>query len=346
MRVTGSKSNLLAECQWFARPEAEWVYTSSPAAERGTAFHSLIAGYITTGTVPTAMTEDLAALFAAAKRWVDDYGRSRLRAEVKFAWEPKTDTAWELTGAERDYAEARGGFAATGDLLSISKPARTGYLADWKTGDGTGATPQLRALALMLARAHDLDTVTVEALEVTAAGVVSVCRETLDAFALATVAGELAEYIAAIPTAEPTPGPHCSEMCCPARTTCPVTKAATAELVPVAGLARHTMTTAITGPDHAAWMLDRIRLVEGACKAIKEAIKEACPPGGWTLEDGSVLREGTRDVPRFDKQRALDLARAKGATEEEIAACTYVFTESSGLRLSKPAKEKKRGKAA
>ena len=346
MRVTGSKSNLLAECQWFARPEAEWVYTSSPAAARGTLFHSLIAGYIATGVVPAVMTADMAGLFAEAKKWVDDYGRNHLRAEVKFAWDPKTDTAWELTGAERDYAEARGGFAATGDLLSVSKVTRSGYIGDWKTGDGTGAAPQLRALGLMLARAHDLDTVTVEALEVTAAGVVSVCRETLDAFDLATIAGELAEYIAAIPEAEPTPGAHCSEMYCPARTTCPVTRAATAELVPVAGLVRHTMTTAIAGPDHAAWMLDRIRLVEGACTAIRDAIKEACPPEGWTLEDGSVLREGTRDVRRFDKAKALDLARAKGATEAEIAACTYVFTESSGLRLAKPAKEKKRGKAA
>ncbi len=346
MRVTGSKSNLLAECQWFARPEAEWVYTSSAAAERGTAFHTLIANYIATGIAPTGMTDDLGALFAAAKKWVDDYGRDHLRPEVKFAWDPATDTARELTGAERDYAEARGGFAATGDLLAISKATRTGYLGDWKTGDGSGATAQLRALGLMLARTHDLDTVTVEALEVTAAGVVSVCRETLDAFALATIAGELAEYIAAIPSAEPTPGAHCSEMYCPARTTCPVTRAATAELVPVDALVRHTMTAVVASADHAAWMLDRIRLVEGACKSIRDAIKEACPPKGWTLEDGSVLREGTRDVPRFDKAKALDLARAKGATEAEIAACTYVFTESSGLRLSKPAKEKKRGKAA
>lgn len=346
MRVTGSKSNLLAECQWFARPEAEWVYTSSPAAERGTLFHSAIAAYVATGEMTSILTSDLAALYAVAKKWVDDYGRHHLRAEVKFAWDPNTDTAWELTGAERDYAEARGGFAATGDILSVNKATRSGYIGDWKTGDGSGATPQLRALGLMLARTFDLDTVIVEALEVTAAGVVSVCRETLDAFALATIAGELAEYIANIPDAEPAPGAHCSEMYCPARTTCPVTRAATAELVPPSSLVRHTMTTAIASPDHAAWMLDRIRLVEGACKAIRDAIKEACPPGGWVLDDGSVLREGTREVPRFDKQKALDLARAKGATEVEIAACTYVFTESSGLRLAKPTKEKKRGKAA
>ncbi len=346
MRATASKSNLLAECQYFARPEVEWVHTSSPAAERGTTFHSLIAGYIKTGIVPDGMNDDLGALFAAAKSWIDDYGRSHLSAEVKYAWDPKTDTAWELTGAERDYTEARGGFAGTGDIQSVSKATRTGYVGDWKTGDGTGAAPQLRALGLMLSRAHDLDTVTVEALEVTAGGVVSVCRETLDAFALATIAGELAESIENIPGAEPTPGPHCSDMYCPARTTCPVGQAAAAELVPVDALVRYTMSAVVRSPEHAAWMIDRVRLVESACKAVRDAIKEACPPEGWILEDGSTLREGTREVPRFDKGAALALARAKGATEAEIAACTYVFTESSGLRLSKPTAVKKRGRAA
>ena len=338
MRASASKAGLLFDCQYFARPEAEWVWTTSPAADRGTRFHKATAANVV--GVNVVPDDDFAAEYAHAVKWLDDYGRQHLRAEVAYAWDPQTDTARELTGVDRDYSDARGGFAGTADLVSVSKVTRSGYVGDWKTGDGSGAEAQLRALGLMVARANDLDTVTVEALEVTSSGVRSVCREDLDAFALATIAGELAEAIENIPHAEPTPGPHCSEKYCPARTTCPVGQSAALELVPVGALVRHRMSASITGPDHAVWVMDRVRLLESACKAIRDAVKEACPPEGWTLDDGSVLREGTREVPRFDKAKAIALARARGATDEEIALCTYTHVESSGLRLSKPAKRR------
>lgn len=343
MRVSASKTSLLMHCGYFARPEAVWVNTSSPAAERGTRFHKAIADYVSTGQRLSVVAGDIAAEYARAVNWVDSYGRDHLRAEVAFGWDHETDTARELGGSDRDYSGARGQLAGTADLISVNRASRSGAVHDWKTGDGTGATMQLRTLALMLARAHDLDAVTVSALEVSPSGVEAVCLETLDTFDFAVIAGELAEAIAAVPDAEPAPGSHCSELYCPARASCPIGRAAIAELVPVDALVQHTMSTNITGPDHAAWMLDRVRLVEAACAAVKSAIKTACPSEGWTLVDGSVLREGTREVPRFDRAKLTELAKARGATDEDIASCTYVFTESAGLRLSKP---KKKGRAA
>lgn len=344
MRVTASKVGLLAECQYFARPDAEWTDTAGPAAERGTRFHRAIAAYVTDGVVPE-VADDIRAELAAAVAWVDHMGREKLAAEAAFAWDPVTDTAERLEGGERDYSAGKGRLCGTADLVAVSRHAKAGWIGDWKTGDASGAGPQLRALALMLARTEGLETVTVEALHVDATGVASFCRETLDAFALAAVAGELAEAVEAIPTAEPVPGPHCGEMYCPARATCPAGQQAIAQLVPADALVAHRMSTAITSPDHAAWMLDRVRLVEAACKAVKDAIKAAVPPEGWRLEDGSLLAESTREMPRFDKGRAMALLRELGASDEQVEALTYKYRESAGLRVMKAdggAKRKRR----
>lgn len=347
MRVTASKVGLLPFCQYFARPEAEWVNSSGAAAERGTRFHQAIARYVETG-FPGDTAVDIVAEVGIAAAWVDDFGREKLASEVAFAWDPVTDTAERIPAVERDYQAGAGRLCGTADLVAVQRATKTGYIGDWKTGDGSGAAPQLRALALMLARAEDLDSVTVEALEVTPAGVTAICREELDAFALAAVAGELAESLAAVPTAEPKPGPHCGELYCPARATCPAGTSAVAELVPEGALVRK-FSTALTGPDHAVWMLDRIRLVEAQCKAIKDAIKDACPEEGWRLEGGSVLREGTRMMARFDKSKALALLAQLHATPEQIRALTYEVEESAGMRVQKPegaAKPRKRSKAA
>lgn len=348
MRVSASKTGLLASCQFWARPEAEWFDVKGPAAERGDRFHAAMDRYVQTG-VREEVAEDIAAEYAVAIDWVEDFGRQRLRPEIAFAWDPATDTARELPSkGQRDYSGAHEGeLCGTVDLVAVT-PGGAGIVWDWKTGDASGAGPQLRTLAVMVARALRLSTVTVAALEVTAAGVREVCREDLDAFELDVHAGELAEKLAAIPTAEPTPGAHCSDAWCPARATCPEGREAAAQLVPVEALTKHRMSLQIDGPDHAAWMLDRVRLVEAACKATKEAIKAACPEEGWTLADGRTLREGTRKVERFKQAQAVALLRELGATDEQLATLWYEAEESAGLRVSggnaKPAR--KRGKAA
>lgn len=70
MRITASKVGLLEHCQFFARPEAEWVDKPGPAAERGTRFHKAIAEYVDTG-IAKDVEEDILAEYAAARAWVD-----------------------------------------------------------------------------------------------------------------------------------------------------------------------------------------------------------------------------------------------------------------------------------
>ena len=348
-RETASRTALLAACGWWARPEAEWFDVPGPAAERGTRFHAAIDRYTKTGA-REEVAEDIRVEYEAAIDWVDDYGRKHLRSEVAFAWDPQIDHGEELAVKDRDYAsaQARGLLCGTADVVAVVAGGRTALIADWKTGDGSGAGPQLRTLGVMASRALRLDSVTVVALEVTAAGVREVCRETLDAFELDAHAGELAELLARVPAAEPTPGEHCSALYCPAKTACPAQQEAATQLVPADALVRHTMTTTIASPEHAAWMLDRVKLVEAACRQVKDAIKAACPDEGWTLADGRTLREGSRKVERFDTKAAQVLLRELGATDEQLARLYYQAEESAGLRVtggaSKPAR--KRGKAA
>lgn len=346
MRATGSKAGLLLECQWWANALAEWFDSTSDAADRGNRFHRAIAVYVKTGQAPLPLEEDIAQLYDAAQCWVDAHGGpSDFGAEVGFAWDPVTDTAKMLAEVDRDYSGAPAGhFCATADLIRVDTKAKTGYVGDWKTGDGSKAAPQLRTLALMVARTFGLETVHVEALEVGWDGVRSVCREELDEFALAAHAGALAEALADVPTAKPQPGPHCGDLYCPARATCPAVTAIVAEVIPAEALVRHKWGVTISGPEHAAWLYEQAKAVESAAKAVKDAVKAYVPDGGLSLEDGSVLVEGTRQMPRFDKGKAVGLMRELGATDAQIESCSYVATESAGLKRTggaRPTKARK-----
>jgi len=335
----------LLACQHWARPDAEWYDTTSAAADRGTRFHRAIALYVNgVEGLPLAPDEDIAGLFASARAWVDHFGREKLAAEVAFAWDPHTDTAERIPAVERDYQAAHGHLCGTADLVAVSRATRAGYIADWKTGDASNAGPQLRTLALMLARAEGLDMVTVEALQVDETGVTHLCTETLDAFALAAVSGDLAEAVSSVPTAEPVPGPHCGEHYCPARATCPaVVERVERDIIPAASLVRHRWGVRISSPDHAAWLYEQAKAVEAAARLVKDAVRAYVPEAGLVLEDGSVLKEGTRNMPRFQKDVAVALLRELGATEEQIAGLTRSVVESSGLRVQSG---KRRGKAA
>lgn len=346
MRATASKAGLLSACQWWATPGAEWATTTSDAADRGTRFHAAIADYVATGDMFARVDEDVEAMLVSARTWVEHFGREKLAAEVALAWDPVTDTAERIETTGRDYSAGKGRLCGTADLVAVSKHTKVGYIADWKTGDGSNAGPQLRALALMLARAEGLDSVTVDALEVSAEGVRHVCTETLDAFALAAVAGELAEALAAVPTAKPAPGVHCGEMYCPARATCPAIMERVEQIIPAAELVRHQWGLTIESGDHAAWLYNQAKAVESAAKLVKDAVKAYVPEGGITLADGSVMAEGTRNMERFDKAAALSLLRAKGATEQEIEACSRSVVESSGLRISGGAAKPRKKRAA
>ncbi len=347
MRVTASKVGLLEHCGWWARPEAEWLDRPGPAAERGSRFHEAIARYIDTGKVED-VDADILAEYAAARVWVDNMSTLKsLRAEVAFEWNPQTATACEVaTNGQRGYPKKEGRLYGTADVVAVDETG-CGYVWDFKTGDASNAGPQLRFLALMLARTRFVSHVRVAALEVRDGWVREVCVEELDEMALGAIASELDDLIAAIPSAVPKPGPHCGELYCPARATCPAGKAAIDGLVPETALVKKfDFTPAIKSPEHAVWMLDRCRLASAQIDAIKDAIKAWVPAEGVELPDGSVLRETVATATTLDKAMALSLLRELGATEQQIEGLNRSFQRSNGLRVTKPGGAKPRRKKA
>lgn len=346
MRVSASKVGLLQQCSYFASPEAVWTDSMSEAAERGIAFHKAIAEYIETGALSD--DESIAGRMRTARAFADGFRSNHLglEVEVAFAWCPITDTAQRIEVKDRDYSAYSDRLCGTADLVHVVPGDRIGYIGDWKTGDASKSAAQLRTLALMLARAEDLDTVWVEAIEVSDDGLNMVCREKLTEFDFVLIAGELANSLSRVGTEGPRPGPHCSDLSCPAKATCPAGAEIINELIPAESLTRHKWELEVKGPDHAVWLLDRVKLVEAAAKAVKDAIRAAVPDAGWQLEDGRALRHSTRQMPRFSKDKAIKWMAGHGASTEDIEDLTVMVTENAGLRVVGTSKDKRQKKSA
>ncbi len=351
MRVSASKIGLLEHCQAFARPEMKWDYSSSPAAERGTRFHAAIAAY-TLGNAPV-VAEATAAGFEQACKWLrnlTDTGATFIKVEVAFAWDPKNDSASRLDIVDRAYPPTSR-LCGTADLVCFIDDVF--HVFDWKTGDASNAGPQLRLLGLMASRAFGVAPVVVSALEARADDIYEVGREELDDFALAALAGEVAEQLAAVESAEPKPGSHCSDLYCPARLHCPAATSAMAEVVdtiPAESLVRRPefrITDPIRTPEQAIYTVNVLRLMSTWIDAKKDEIKKRVPVEGWQADDGQVLKETTARVEALDKHRALALLKQLGATDEQLGGLYYTFEKSNGLRVSKGStKPRRRTKAA
>lgn len=359
MRVTASKVGLLSYCKAWAKDDAVWdERTASGDAERGTRFHKAIAEY-TQLRSRVEVAANIAVEYAAACDWVDDLNvssESNLLVEVAFGWDPATDTA-AIIGKDRDYANGRGMLCGTADLVLVVRVNGVAIAAvvwDWKTGNSYESGPQLRTLGLMVARALGVEQVTCAALDVGPLGVRELCREDLDSFALASVAGELAEQLSEISGAQPNAGAHCGELFCNAKLSCPLVGTGVAELVdviPADALVRgkgYRLTDPITTAEHAAWAVGVISLMSAKLDAIKASIKAQLPDGGWQLEDGRRLEERFSSVSSVSKEALEGLARKLGATDQDIEDLAVPYQRSQGLRVyggsSKP--RAKRSKAA
>lgn len=364
MRVTASKVHLLQYCQAFAREDMPWDDRKTDLAERGDRLHAVAARYPSTG-VREEVAEDIREEYARVCEWLDSinavalFREGRLLLEVSYAWDVATDTA-ECIGSHRDYSKANGRLSGTADLVWLTtidgKPIAA-TIWDWKAGTGHDAGPQLRSLALMVARTYGIEQVTVAALEVTAERVLEVAREELDAFGLSAAAGEIDALLSGIETSAPVPGAHCGELYCPARLTCPVGQVAVAEVIEaipsdkLAARQAFRLSDPIETPEHAAWAVEVIRLVNAKLDAIKEDIKSKVPAEGWRCADGRVLKETFHNASSFSKDKALALCKELGATDEQIALTYFSYEKSNGLRVSggaaKPrTKRTKKAKAA
>lgn len=359
IRVTASKLALLAECQFFARPDQPWSDRDSDDAATGREVHRMIDEYMRGAQTPTSSDERAKVYFASARRWIDEHRRVGMRPEVAFAYEPSTELARELAPKteHRDYSDVRDTeMAGTADVVSMGIDDEGAFVAvdDWKVSIGPDvhdATAQLSGLALFAARAYGVNRARIRTLRVTESGVDDSAVLWLDEWSLVDVAGSIQSALARIESAEPAPGPHCTERWCPAIVSCPATvrDLATVEtLVPVEALVRRRTDMPITvnfaSPDHAADVKARVRAARKALDIIDAAIADYVGEG-ITLSDGDQFAPTYRTVTRMNHARLEQLARDKGATDEDIALCCVASREGAGLKVIKN-KAQKRGRAA
>lgn len=358
MRFTASKSALLATCMFPFRtdvtaPEAP----SDPAAQIGTVVWARLAAHVEGNddpgndeTLAPADAERANAILVIGRRFLET-SRADIRdprCEVKYAWSPSKDVARQLppTEALRDYSAAEGDEVCGSTDLEFISADGVLVVEDYKTGFTplVQYIPQIRTLALFAARARGVRKVRAVLTKLYEDRPADSITMTLDGFALDAIAEDLRNRLAAANESEPIPGPHCTEMFCPARLVCPVATSAIAELVP-ADERRHlpVFSHTFVSHDNDALMLVFLRLIEKTADDMKKQIKVRTPKDGVVLADGRVLREGFHSETKWSQEQLIAKARELGAKagladediDRELEACRYSFTKSEGLKVVK-----------
>ena len=295
-----------------------------------------IAEAFTEGMPPGQAAETI-ELFEAFLR--DPFSRIPWVTERAFAYDPATDTARMLpvnvkcarcdgsgdqpgefdpadagcdacmgTGViprgPRDYSDRRPGeIMGTPDAHLYEPAVRTVHVGDWKRGEGNEAREILsngqgEHNALATARAFDATTAVATEVDFTPDGP-KIRQRTFDAEQLDAIALRLADQLALIPDSEPTPGPHCTEMWCPAQAMCPATSRYQMALVPGPALEFQ-----IDSPDQLAFGLHRIAVIRSACDVYEAQANRYVDDHG-----GSIALPDGRKYGRFETHpRSLDMS--------------------------------------
>jgi hypothetical protein len=357
LRVTASGLALLHECAYSFRSDVDVPPDAKSAeARRGDAFGARAENAINGTSIVhlvTGLSQEeasrLEAMWAAAGEWIARHRKLGWIAEAAFAWDYQTDRGRQIERtSHRDYSGATPTeVCGTADIVAIEDDAVIIY--DWKThapgAPETDATHQLEALALFAARAWDYDRARIVTLNVTAdRGVEPLEGELLDAFRLIEVGDRIRADVEHIAGATPAPGEHCAGRYCKAVSVCPATTQAMVQLVPDTALVRQDWRyqPVIESPDHLAHMLTIRPLIRKACDQVDAAIEAYVAEGSVRTSDGREIKKAWRTMPRMNQQALIELARAKGATDDEVNSCVRSSVEGNGVRISGG----KRGRAA
>ncbi len=273
MKITGSTLPVLRKCQWWAREDvvAPPALPPSDAMLIGTEVHAAIEGVLTKRDVKLS-TDDGMDLFREWMQWwsTSSLAANQWKAEVAYAYDVQRDAA-RLIGENvgRGYEVSASEIPGTIDALALDD--EHAHVVDWKTTSGFGPGPadaednwQLRLYALMVARAHRVDSVTIHVVRITTNGVTSTSH-TLDSLELDAVAHEVKRLVQSVPTALPQSGSHCHR--CRAVAVCPTTNAATTAIAPPAPIKLEI------NDDNAGSLLMKLRQVQAACEQLEGALK-------------------------------------------------------------------------
>ena len=241
-RASASKAELLAACQYWARRDVQPdPHEPSQPAAIGNAVHAC-AGAIVRGEEPNVLAacdregvepdgiETVLAMVDAVREWWPQFA-----AAHPFAW--RSEVAYSLRegdlGTEahalgldigrryRDHGARPGDLTMSLDLEAVDGDRV--LVVDLKTGrkpHHPQGDAQLECNALAACLAHGKRAARVGIATVSTRGVWVEWAD-VDAATLARIDDDLARHLAAVPTAEPNPGPHCSALYCNAKGACP-----------------------------------------------------------------------------------------------------------------------------
>jgi len=292
VKLTGSKMSLFAKCQWWARPEVvvKDRQLSSTEANLGKAVHAAIETHILGSGTAETFGAEVDVVNRMLWAWQDSqWSGIKWEPEVAFGYDPTTGSARVLGRGRESYKNAAA-IEITGTIDAVYREGSQVTIADWKTGRQAGLqsaeeNAQLRFYALCAARAYGADSVRILVVRVGEGGTQHT-EAVLDDFDLAAFEDELRARLKTIPQARPQQGNYCNY--CPAVTVRPATAIAEETLVPT-----EPRPIGIQGPQHAAWLLHRLRAIEARCEEMKEILKQYVDTNGpIPIEDGKVWAKG------------------------------------------------------
>lgn len=378
---SASKLPIARWCVWaWWSPDARFVYDRSDAADRGSLFHAGCAEHAklpgerrTLAKILDDLISDAKARggefrvspadFALVERWLVAWEcdaapmlAGTWQAEVTLAYDPAKDVGRELAGVHpRDAWRSlkKGELSGAADVL-IFPDAESLKVVDWKTGRIDNVEPaeenrQMRFLALAACRAFGRKRATVVLAYVSEDGVQAETA-TLDEAELAKTAEELRGVFARIAAKEPpTAGSHCRW--CPTRAACPKTNESITEVVPDAEIVGPFKVVAdakaITGPDHAAWLLAILRRFKMAADDVETALKTyADDAGGIKTPDGVWARREIKTerltmtpeveaILRKELPDALTVGVTKASIEAAARKCKLPIAKTRGEVIDK-----------
>jgi len=345
-RISGSKLPLVSHCRAAFAPDVVWP-PSPPGrpAVYGTAFHACAELWYASGEVDLDGIATKHGLndeeSARLERTFDGWSTSRVASltDATPEWGAGYDTATG-TVVLLPRGEGRAAYdglpdtviCATLDLVRVDADSKTGEVHDWKTGRSklpkAKENWQLLFGAMLLARAHDLDTVRVYLHTVDEDGELRTSEGEVDAIEMDGIEANVTRWQREA-TEGPTlhPGEHCTGLYCPIRATCPKTNEATDELAPVPlteGVV-YPLTGAIESPEQAMWILHRVKAVQSAVDLAEKAVRAYVDErqgievdgkwygrhlDSWTEPDLSTLDEA--------KLATLDRLDLRGAVEHKL----------------------------
>lgn len=288
-----------------------WAWSpENDALRKGNAFHACAESYALFGdtqwkdhAATHGLSEELQEwLRDACEHFQDWYfdsdDKSEVLVEKPYAFNTRTRKGRQLEDVkQRGYKDAGpDDIVGTADLIRLSAIP---VVIDYKTGrpenvQDADANAQLHSLAVMVARAHGFDEVTIEIVYVDNTGVFT-DSYTLDALDLDAAESELIRIAKEIESGSgvPKPGSHCKW--CPIVADCEATKRAM-EAVSMAAEPVMPLSVEIQSPEHGWYVKERLRAVKEAVETIERAVNDYARGHTLVSPDGDVY--GLQDVTR------------------------------------------------